>query len=356
MSKVKLSGLLDGDLRWMRHRDVTVPGSPSVSDLYIREVAIGVEASLVSWGSAIAVLNSEWIGDTLNRGNEQLAVDEVHFDLNNESFPAYLVLGKRTQPFGLFEQHLVTDPLTQDAYETKRVAVTVGHARENADLSITAYRGTELMDHLFGSGLVDTTAVHRRQHDVRNVDSFIASASLSPWAKHLTVFGAISDEPGADRRNVTANAGFALSRVSGVENVNVDAEFVRALQRETYVESGRVFKENVLSVSVAYEFVLRDRVPQGGANYRARKSHRHAHPFEAGVRYEYFGDDSMSAVTGGWSAKSRLGVGGRVTMHDDGTVLVFSAVEYRHSEYREGSAGSIDPANDEVYLRLGIDF
>jgi len=118
LSKVKISGTLDCDFRWMNYNSIYKIYSATTSDLYLRLFDLGIEAPLLDWATATAVLNSEWIGDYLNQGDEKIAADEVHFDLQDADFPFYLIFGKRTQPFGLFENYLITDPLTQDAYET----------------------------------------------------------------------------------------------------------------------------------------------------------------------------------------------------------------------------------------------
>jgi hypothetical protein len=64
--------------------------------------------------------------------------------------PLYLIAGKRTQPFGLFEDRLVSGTLTEDLYEIKEEGITLG-IRPNlykTDLSFTIYRGQNVIENL----------------------------------------------------------------------------------------------------------------------------------------------------------------------------------------------------------------
>ncbi|NOY65079.1 MAG: hypothetical protein GXO97_06770 [Nitrospirae bacterium] len=184
-SPVSISGSIYGEYRWMRHRDITDPDTDSTSDLYLRKVELGTEVSLTHWAEASVVLNSEWIGDDINQGDEKVAVDEATLTLKGEGFPLYLVLGKRTQPFGVFENHLITDPMTQDAYETKRPGLTLGvEGPLGLDASLTVYKGEEQMNHLFESGLFEDTL---RGWETRPLMMWAPLFSLSVlhlWRRH----------------------------------------------------------------------------------------------------------------------------------------------------------------------------
>ena len=121
----------------------------------------------------------------------------------------YGVLGFRTQPFGAFFPRLVTDPVTQDAYEVKKVGATLGWKPGpwDLDLSATAYRGEEQMAHLFVSGLFDSASVVRStdaglRAEADDVGSWILAATLSPL-KDLVAGAAFVSEPGDGRRNQT---------------------------------------------------------------------------------------------------------------------------------------------------------
>ncbi|MHB8078011.1 MAG: hypothetical protein ACYDIE_01975 [Candidatus Krumholzibacteriia bacterium] len=352
LDRIQFSGTLTGDLRWQRRGDWLTAGSPATSDLYLRRFEIGAQSGFRSWVTATAVLNSDWIGD---------------IDANPPGTPLSLTLGQRAQPFGLFENDLVTDPLVQDAYETRRVGLTVAAGGPDAAcLSFTVYKGRELIDHLFESALFDTARVLATPPAVRSIGSWLVSGTVTPVRDMLTLFGAVSSEPGVARRNLTANAGF-IAALPWHRNLTCDLEWMRALQRQVFrlsadadPASGPVdgCREGALSATLTYKFVLRPRTTRGGGNYAGRKAHIREHPFEVATRYERFTDDGLTRVLQAWSLRERASIGGRYTFFDDGRIFAYAELEWRHSQRRlpDRRPTPVDGRNDEVYLRLGLDF
>jgi hypothetical protein len=209
---IKISGTLNGGLRWMQNHHITDVHSQSASDLYIRKFEIGLASNFSSTASATAVLNSEWIGDYENSGDGKIAIDEVHLDLQSPNHPLYLVFGQRTQPFGIFENHLMTEPMTQDAYETKKVGMTAGYNGPlNSDFSITIYKGREHINHFLASQLIDTTRLTIAMEEHDDLSSLIFSASFSPEENNLTLFGSMISEPGKGTNNTSVGLGISLS-------------------------------------------------------------------------------------------------------------------------------------------------
>jgi len=353
---VSLSGSIYGEYRWMKHRDITDSEADSTSDLYLRKIELGTLASLTDWAEASVVLNSEWIGDDINQGDEKVTVDEATLTLKDEDFPLYLVVGKRTQPFGVFENHLITDPLTQDAYETKKPGVTVGvEAPMGLDVSLTVYKGEEQMNHLFESGLFEDTLLRAGDKASDDVSSFILSVSVTPIKDNLTIFGSYLSEPGWGRRNETVNGGFSFAP-SFFEGFRLDAEYMKALKREEYAGANKQYREAVISVTAAYEFILRKRQGIGGGLFAERRAHLISEPLEVALRYEYFDDDGLSDDLKIWSVKDRYSVGARYSFYNDETsgLNAFVAGEYRRTELRTHTA--MKDSDDEFYIRVGVDF
>jgi len=353
--KIDLTGWLAGDGRWLR----TGKGASAATttDLYLRAFEIGVEADLADWASATVVLDSEWIGDALNGGDAGVVVDEAHLDIAVPRSPLYFVLGLRTQPFGLFETHFATDPLVQDAYETRAVGLTAGlKAPRSTDLSVTVYKGRVQAGHLYGSGLFDAAAAPPPQAPVDRVGSWIVSGVSSPAGKAWTVFAAFASEPGAGRRMTAFNAGSNLA-VPGLKSLQLDAEYARGLRREDAPGLGRSFRESAFSATASYQFVARKRAVLGGGNYRARKSRRLAHPAELALRFEAFDDGGRAAALASWSVRERVSLGGRYTFFEQGGVLAALDLEVRRQTLRvaPGYDGPAGPG-DEVTVRLGLDF
>lgn len=355
--KIRFSGSLAGEGRWRKTGDDASPGATLTTDLYLRMFEIGVEADFADWASATVLLNSEGIGDSLHGGDGTVMVDEAHLDISVPHLPFYFVLGKRTQPFGLFETHFVTDPLTQDAYETQTVGLSAGlKAPLATDLSLTFYKGRVQADHLSASGLYDAAAAPVPAVTVARVDSWILSGISTPAKDIWTVFAAYSSEPAAGRRMTTLGLGSNLV-IPGLKNLQIDTEYMRALGREDVPGLGRSFRETAVSVTASYQFVLRPRTLRGGGNYRARKSQRMSHPAEMALRFEAFDDGARASALGSWSVKNRASLGGRYTFFEKGSFLAALELEVRKQTVRvspafEGTA----PATHEVYLRLGLDF
>jgi len=356
--RVVIEGALEGEFRWMKHRELTVGSDDSTSDLYLRTIELGLGVKLTDWITASAVLNSEWIGDDINTGDEMITVDEAFITLQDGGFPFYAVAGKRTQPFGLFESHLITDPMTQDAYETKKVGLTAGcTGPAGTDISLTVYKGEEQMNHLFESGLFDTESVSRAGNETDDVGSFIVSVSAEPVEEALTLFGAYLSEPGAGSRNETMNLGFNFV-LPALENLRIDGEYMKALKREIYEGADREYREGVLSIAAAYEFILRQREVIGGGLFAERRAHVVSEPLEVSLRYEYFDDDGLAEELDSWSVRNRCSVGARYSFYNDEAsgLNAFLSVEYRRTGLRISGPADMKKDNDEVYARMGVNF
>ncbi|HSA95373.1 MAG TPA: hypothetical protein VLJ16_04945 [Acidobacteriota bacterium] len=353
--KTDLSGFLAGEGRWRR----TGAGAAAAitTDLYLRAFELSIEADVIDWLSATIVINSEYVGDPLNAGDSTVVVDEAHLDISVPRTPIYFVLGKRIQPFGLFESYLVTDLLVQDGYETKAVGLTAGiKAPGSTDLSITAYKGHIRSDHMTQSGLLGPEAPDFPEAAAARVDSWIISVLSSPTGDDWRISAGLASEPGEAGRLTTLNIGSYLS-FPFYENLEFNAEYMKALRRDLLPAAGRSFLESTLSVTAAYLLVPQEMKDQAGRNYRARKSRRLAHPAVLAVRFEALKDDGRAEALGTWSVKHRLAAGGRYTFYERGNVEAALGFEYRRQAVRISPAftGAATSAN-EFYLRFGLDF
>ncbi|MBI5664998.1 MAG: LbtU family siderophore porin [Nitrospirae bacterium] len=355
--RMKLSGLFEGEYRWMELRDVSDKDSDSTSDLYLRRLELGLEAGLTDWIKANAVLNSEFIGDDVNQGDEKMTVDEATMTFQKEDVPLYLIIGKRAQPFGIFENHLITDPMTQDAFETKRAGVTVGATGPiGLDVSATVYKGEEQMEHLVGSGLFEVTRAGEATDDV---GSYILSVSILPMEDHLQFFVSYLSEPGRGKRNDTVSAAFSIA-APGLKALRFDGEYMKALKREIYEGSDEAFREGVFSLTASFEFNVRERHEIGGALFEEKRAHVIEEPIEAALRYERFDDDDLADKTASWSAKDRYSASVRYAFFHDAEreLTAYAAVEYRYTNYRlDRSLKDVRAGNNqEMYARLGVSF
>ena len=340
-SAISIWVTLEGEVRWRRYGNLGDKDSGSTSDIFLRNAEIGLEFKPTDYLTGKLVLKSEYLGtETTDGGSEadsSVVVDEATITFEQEDgFPLYFVIGKRTQPFGAFYERLVTDPPSKDAYEANQLGVTIGYKNRSLwglDASFTAYRQEELMDHFFGSTLFDNATIVRAssvgladQSD--NIESFIGAVNITPLTD-LALGGGISSEPGAGRRNQTA--GVWGSYTWGP--VTAEAEFYMALSRENYVRQttttdpvtgetteapvllGRSFKEKQLTFGLYY---------------------RPIEKLELGVRYTRFFDDDLATATGVWSVRNRISVGAGWIIYEKGDIGVGVSGEYRYSDLARG--------------------
>jgi hypothetical protein len=356
--RLKLSGSFEDELRWNRDHSFQHAANRTTSDLYVRMVEIALESPLAEDVSSTVVINSEWLNDFVNCGDQQIAIDEVHIDFQTAQTGPYAVFGKRSQPFGVFENQLISDPLAMNAYETNIVGMTVGFQSGSAvDVSLTLYKGVELMNHLFQSRLFDTSKVTRVQDTVTQVGSWIAAGIFSTADSSMTLVSAVLSEPGRDRRNLSAQLATNI-QVPWARNISIDAEYIKALRRERYVGADRDFREGVIGITVAYSFVYRSSQFTSRGLYRARRSFIRSHPFTTALRYEHFYDDGLAVSLSSPVTASKYSVAARYTILERFGTIAYIAGEYSHTTCRVPT-GTRDPAidyNDTFLARFGVDF
>jgi hypothetical protein len=351
-----LQGTLEGELHWTENSGPRLASAPR-SSLYLRRAELAASGKVGDWVDVLLVANAEYIGDLANSGNERLAVDEGHVDLQRDGFPFYLGLGKRTQPFGAFENHLITDPLTQDGYEVNRTGVTLGAAGPlGADVSATGITGAEQIGHLLGSALFDTSGFYRGATDSVNVQSLIVTGLISPVKDLVTVFGSYLNEPGVHRRNSTVDLG--LTFASRANRAFLDLEYVKALHREAYPGAARAYKDGAFSASAGYATILSRPGVLRGRTFRGRRSRTHDYPFVVAARYEQFDDDGLAADRNSWSTRDRVSLGGTYTFAHDSVSSMYGMAELRRSTFRKpkSAAAGFAPSNHEILCKLGIVF
>lgn len=356
--RLKLSGSFQGELRWSRDVVRRPSADRTTSDLYLRRVEIALESSLAENVTSTVVLNSEWLNDFVNAGDQQIAIDEVHIDLQGSRAGPYAIFGKKSQPFGAFENQLISDPMAKDAYETNKVGLTVGlQAGAAFDASLTLYKGTELMNHLFQSRLLDTSRVMRVPDSVTQVGSWIASGTFSTVDSSLTLMAALLSEPGLDRRNVSVQVATNIV-VPSAKNISVDAEYIKAVRRERYFVADREFREGVIGVTLAYSFVYRPSQFTRRGLYRARRLFTRSHPFTTALRYEYFHDDGIATFFSSRVIRNRYSLAGRYTILERVGTIAYVGAELNRTTFGVPT-GASDPEvdhSDTFLARFGVDF
>jgi len=326
---LSFSGAIELDYSYADDSDIgdnTV--NDSTSDLDIGTVELGLEVSLHEYVTGNFLLK----GEALDSDDDRVFWDEATIGIQKEGVPFYFIGGKRGQPFGMFESHLINDPITQDCYEIAKTGATAGYTADalGLDISLTIYKGEELMTHLNDAGYGSERDTSPSYKETVDVNSYIGNITISPLDG--LIFAAYYDsEPGDAERNETA--GTTVHYEMG--KFTADAEYIAAISREKRFTDNKEQKESAWFVAVAYQA---------------------AEPLEIAARYEAFDDDMTGDQDGHLENRYSLGATYRLFEKDDFAANLMG--EYRTSrfEVEPGNPNGVDDKVNEVFLRLALEF
>lgn len=115
-------------------------GGGDSSDLVLDKVILGIGVNVHQWVDA-------YISFLFEEGSTDLEVDEAIITLGNtELSPFYLVAGRMYVPFGNYETHFISDPLTLEIGETRETVVQLGYESKGFYGSIYAFNGDSSKD------------------------------------------------------------------------------------------------------------------------------------------------------------------------------------------------------------------
>lgn len=318
--KLTFSGAIELDYSYAddsKVGDNTV--NDSTSDLDIGTVELGLEVAFHEYVTGNFILK----GENLDSDNDRVFWDEATITIQKEGFPLYFVGGKRGQPFGAFESHLINDPITQDCYEIVKTGATVGFATDYLDISATLYKGEELMGHLVEAEYGFERNNSPGYEETDDVSSYILNITIFP-IEALMLSAYYDSEPGDGNRNETAGGTLHFE----FQKITFDAEYIAAIQREKHFQNDREYKESAWFAAIAFQVM---------------------DPFEIAARYEAFDDDIDGDQDGHLDYRYSLGFTYTLFEKDDFATSIMG--EYRASNY-EG----VDDKLNELFLRLAIEF
>jgi hypothetical protein len=326
--KLTLYGAIELDYSYADDSDTgdnTV--NDSTSDLDIGTVELGLETAFHEYVTGNFILK----GEALDTDNDRIFWDEATITIQKEGFPIYFVGGKRGQPFGMFESHLINDPVTQDCYEIAKTGVTVGYTTEylGLDISVTMYRGEVLMAHL-SEAEYDFTRDNNptTYEETDEVGSYIGNITISPVDTFM-LSAYLNSEPGDGNRNETA--GMSVHYEIGM--ITLGAEYIAAISREKHFTDNKEYNESAWFIGVAYKA---------------------ADPLEIAARYEVFDDDITGEQDG--HLTDRYGLGFTYTLFENDRFAANLMGEYRTSNFEKESGSNADDSLNEAFLKLAIEF
>ena len=135
--KVRLSGTLEVETNYER-MDYDDPGidDTTTSDITLSTAELDVDVDVTHHvGGHVAFLWEE--DDT-----EPVDIDEGFIIIDGkDKVPLYLNAGKMYVPFGYYESHFISDPITNSIGETNQSAIKVGFAKYGLDLCGAVFNG-----------------------------------------------------------------------------------------------------------------------------------------------------------------------------------------------------------------------
>ena len=323
--KLTFSGGIELDFSYADDSDIgdnTV--NDSTSDLDIGTVELGLEVAFHEYVTGFFLLK----GEGLDTDDDRVFWDEATITIQKEGFPIYFVGGKRGQPFGVFESHLINDPITQDCYEIAKTGATIGYTTDYLDISATVYKGEELIAHLEEAEYGFERDNSPTYEETDDVSSYIGNITISP-VEGLDLAAYYDSEPGDGDRNETA--GITVHYEIG--KVTLDAEYIAAISREKHFTDNKKYKESAWFGAVAYQA---------------------AEPLEIAARYEAFDDDITGEQDG--HLTDRYSIGFTYTLFENDSFATNLMGEYRISNYEKESGSNADDKLNEAFLKLAIEF
>jgi len=291
------SGCIEVDMRGSDRTDRTP--SESESNIVLDSLELVLETEVNENVSAMAIIKYDG-------GDDEVVLDEANLTLKNlASVPLTLTAGKYVLPFGVFESHLVNDPLTQEIYEINASGISLAYVLEGMQ------------------GLEVSASVYESQAGVDDLADYILNASfaqeeLGSLSVYYNSATAVSGFGRDDSMGVSLNA--------AIGNITFDAEYITALNRE----GDDPAEESAYSMSVAYQLQP---------------------TIEVAARYEDYEDDidgnqETDPEDPAQGLDYRYSLGANYELYENATL----SAEYRISEPEVGNS------LNEWVLRLGVDF
>ncbi|OPX37116.1 MAG: hypothetical protein B1H12_05560 [Desulfobacteraceae bacterium 4484_190.2] len=263
------------------------------SDISLATVELGVDVDIVKHVKGHVLF--------LYEEGEDIVVDEGIISIDGEDVvPLYLNAGKLYVPFGYYESHFISDPLTLELGETRESAIVAGFANDMFDLSLGVFNGD----------------INKTDKDNDHIDNFVASAVFTlpedtVSGLGLTVGGSwisdiadsnglqdVLDEAGTDEIEDYVPAWSAFLSVSFLDKFFFEAEYIAATDKfendDLALAPGERFEPKAWNLELAYavienlEFAIKYEGSSDALNFVPEKQ------YGAAVTYGLFENTSLA--------------------------------------------------------------
>ena len=316
--KITLSGLIEAEAYYEDYDyDDSGKNDEDSSDITLATVELGVDVDIIKHVKGHLLFL--WEEDD----TEPVDVDEGYITLDGEDVvPLYLNVGKFYVPFGNFESHFISDPLTLELGETRESALTAGYVNEWMDVSVSAFNG-------------DIDEIGEDNH----IETYVAAASFSVPDEVISNFGIragvsyISNIADSDSLQDEIDSGVgirdyvdgfnAFLSISYMDKLFFNFEYLGALDEfkanELSFDNGKEFQPETWNFEIAY--AATDRL-------------------ELAVKYE--GGDDL----GDFLPEDQYGAAVTYGLFENTSL----ALEYLHGEFEN------DDERDLVTTQLAVEF
>lgn len=323
--RISISGLVETEASYT-DTDFSDPAVASVdeSDIVLATAELGVAAEVHKHVQGHIVFLFEE-----GENNDNIAVDQGYVAIDGKDvLPLYLNTGKFYLPFGYYNSHMITDPLTLEIGEINESAVQIGFANNWFDASVAVFNGD-----------VD------ERGDDNHISSYVASLQLGvpegtirdiSLMSGISYISNIADTDGLEAK-VTTGDGDITDHVAGIgafisvsfkEMLFLEIEYIGAIDSfqagETSLDDGSTIEPSAWNVELAYMPVEK---------------------LEVAVRYEKT-EDIFGGVADDSLVESRYGITVAYGIFDSTTI----ALEYLDGEYQNGDEVSV------ITAQLAVEF
>ncbi|HIE02099.1 MAG TPA: LbtU family siderophore porin [Thiotrichaceae bacterium] len=323
LSSISISGVVQVESRF--HQDYDDNDS---SDFVVDEFALGIEAQADKFVKG-------QMGFLYEEGATDLEIDEAFITLGNfTEVPFYLAAGQLYVPFGRFESHMISDPLTLEIGEAREKAAQLGFEIEGLYGSVYIFNGMtqddadDKIDHYGANlGFAQETEAFSYDVGVSYISDLADSDGLSGALEGVAPAGDLSQLADYDYVN-----GLGAHLLFNIGPVSVIGEYLTALDdfnAEHLAFKGKGAEPKAWNAELGYSFNIVGK--------------------ETTFALGYQGTDEAVAIE---LPETRLLAGLSMGIYKNTTF----SVEYAHDEDYDVSNGGSGEDAQSVIFQLAVEF